>query len=342
MKKISILHRTVDVSVQVFGAMLAFVASLLAANFFVPLSAGIVTASASASGFVPQPLAFLFNAAANALILTTVARRSRFKGLTLVGQLLILSFGTQVFLDQIETGYFISAFPLLQNNFEVYVLTLRGLITSLLFSLLVAGICGGFSSRPRPVADFAVTSDRAVKHAAWLPVIYVGLYMLFGYFVAWQVQAVRIFYGGPADLNGFLDQWGHTLMTKPELPVFQYFRGVLWILCLVPVFLGFSGKRGELIVLSALALAILPTAQLAFANPLMPPAVSLGHFWEVSISTGIYGALCAWFIPSPKARVHQLDGRPNRLTAATMSGGQIATPSVTAPSAGPTSGTIEE
>lgn len=37
------------------------------------------------------------------------------------------------------------------------------------------------------------------------------------------------------------------------------------------LFKGFSGKRIELVILSALALALLPTMQLAFANPLMPP-----------------------------------------------------------------------
>jgi len=30
----------------------------------------------------------------------------------------------------------------------------------------------------------------------------------------------------------------------------------------------------------------------------MPAGVSLAHFWEVSISTGVFGALCAWFIPT--------------------------------------------
>lgn len=65
----------------------------------------------------------------------------------------------------------------------------------------------------------------------------------------------------------------------------------------LPLFKGFSGKRIELVILSALALALLPTMQLAFANPLMPPTVSLYHFVEVSVSTGIFGALCAWFIP---------------------------------------------
>ena len=45
-------------------------------------------------------------------------------------------------------------------------------------------------------------------------------------------------------------------------------------------------------------------AGLAFANPLMPAEVSLYHFWEVSISTGIFGALCAWFVPSHVSTIH--------------------------------------
>jgi hypothetical protein len=121
--------------------------------------------------------------------------------------------------------------------------------------------------------------------------------MLFGYFVAWQSQELRLFYGGPAELNSLISQWSETLMARPDLPAFQYFRGALWLLCLIPLFMGFRGGRAELTVLSALALGLLPTAQLSFANPLMPATVSALHFWEVSISTGIFGALCAWFVP---------------------------------------------
>ncbi len=286
---------------QVPGAMLAFVVSLVVANMLVPLSPEIMAAATSASGFFSAPLAFLFNAAANALVLVWAARRSSFKGLAMAGQLFALSFGAQVLETQIETGYFVSAFPLLHNNFQLYVLVLRGLITSLLFALLVTWIAGGYSKSPRPQAAFTAPADAAVRHGAWLPAVYIALYMLFGYFVAWQVKELRLFYGGPAELNGFFEQWGISLMAKPELPVFQYFRGILWILCLVPLFLGFSGRRVELVILSTLALALLPAAQLAFANPLMPAGVSLGHFWEVSISTGIFGALCAWFIPKSRA-----------------------------------------
>ncbi len=285
------------ITFQGLGAMLAFVVSLAVSNLISPLSPEIMEAAKSATGFLSSGVAFLFNAAANALILVWAARRSSFKGWAMIGQLFALSFGTQVFMTQIETGYFVSAFPLLHNNFQLYNLILRGFLTSLFFSALVTWMCGGFSKNPRSQSVFLVTSDNTIKQSSWLSVVYIVLYMLFGYFVAWQVKELRLFYGGPAELNGFFEQWGISLMGKPELPVFQYFRGILWILCLIPLFMGFSGKRVELIILSALALALLPTAQLAFANPLMPATISLGHFWEVSISTGVFGALCAWFIP---------------------------------------------
>ena len=281
---------------QWLGAAFGFLVCLALANRLLPLPQSLVDA-VPPSGFIPPLIAFLFNGAVNALILVWAARRSSTRGWALWAQLLVLSFGAQVFLTQIESAYFISAFPLLVGTFEVYQFVLRGLVTSALFTLLVTGLTGGFSKAPRPQASFEVTARNGVRHGAWLSAVYIVLYVLFGYFVAWQSQELRLFYGGPAELNSFFAQWGSTLMGRPEIFVFQYFRGELWILCLVPLFMSFSGKRAELVVLSALALALLPTAQLAFANPLMPATISAYHFVEVSISTGIFGALCAWFIP---------------------------------------------
>ena len=282
---------------QTLGAMIAFAVALMIANAISPISPELTEVGKTVKGFLPAGVDFLFNMIINAVILVWVARRSSFKGLVMIGQLFLLSFGTQTFQTQIETGYFMSAFPLLHDNFQLYNLIWRGLMTSLIFSVLLTWIVGGFSRKPRPESNFTVTAEHAVKQGAWLSVVYLVLYFLFGYYVAWQVRELRVFYGGPTELNGFFEQWGLTLMMKPELPVFQYFRGVIWILCLIPLFMGFSGNRAEIVVVSALALGLLPTAQLAFANPLMPAAVSLGHFWEILISNGIFGALCAWFIP---------------------------------------------
>lgn len=289
--------RTATVAViQWLAGLVGFIVSLIIGGLSLPLPKAIMDA-VPPSGFLSPPLAYLFLGAVNALILVWAGRRSTFKGFRMWAQLFVLSFGAQVFMTQIETAYFISAFPLLHGNFAVYEIILHGLVTSALFSLLVTWIVGGFSKTPRPQATFAVSSDNLIRASSWLALVYIGLYLLFGYYVAWQSKDLRLFYGGPAELNSPFAQWGQTLMDRPELPVFQYFRGILWVLCLVPLFIGFSGRRAELVLLSALALGLLPTAELALANPLMPATVSAYHFVEVSISTGIFGALCAWFVP---------------------------------------------
>lgn len=288
--------KIIGLCLQWLGAVVGFLITFTVAGMLLPV-AKTLAAATPPSGMLSLPAALLVNAAVDALILVWSGRRSTFKGAVMWMQLLVLSFGAQVFMTQIETAYFISAFPLLHGNFELYGIVLRGLITSALLTLLVTWMVGGFSKKPGARALYEVTTDRAVKRGSWLALIYVALYLLFGYYVAWQSQEVRLFYGGPSELNSLFAQLGQTFMDRPELPVFQYFRGFLWLVCLIPLFMGFAGGRAELVILSALALGLLPTVELAFANPLMPATVAASHFVEVSISTGIFGALCARFVP---------------------------------------------
>jgi hypothetical protein len=286
---------------QWFGAFVAFIVAMIVANIASPLPQFIME-NTPESGFMSQGVALLFSGAVNATILIWAARRSSLKGFALAGGLFVFSYLAQIFQTQIETSYFVSAFPLLHGNFEVYRLFLRGAITSAIFVLLVTLFVGGFSRKSRAESKFTVHADQFLKAGVWLAAAYFVLYILFGYYVAWQSQVLRVFYGGPADLNSFADQIVTTLMSKPEMPFFQFARGFVWILCLIPLFKSFSGGRAELVILSGLALALLPTIQLAFPNPLMPAEVSLYHFWETSLSTGLFGALCAWFVPTRLAQ----------------------------------------
>ena len=82
--------RLLVILLQVLGAMLAFVISLIISNMISPLSPAIMEAGKSATGFLSSPMAFLFNALTNAVILVWAARRSSFKGLAMFGQLLVL------------------------------------------------------------------------------------------------------------------------------------------------------------------------------------------------------------------------------------------------------------
>jgi hypothetical protein len=244
---------------QWLGASVGFLVGLTLVSLAFPMLESIMS-HRPPSGFLSSSLAFLFNGAANGLVLVWAGRRSSFKGLALWGQLTALSFGAQTLMTQIETAYFISAFPLLHGNFELYAIVWRGLLVSGLLSLLVTWMVGGFSGKPRSAKSFYLTEKGVVRAGAWLAAAYIVLYFLFGYFVAWQSQAVRLFYGGPQELNSIFNQLGQTFMNRPEIVLFQYFRGELWILGLVPLFAGFSGKRWELVAVSALTLALLPTA----------------------------------------------------------------------------------
>lgn len=274
-------------------------AAFIAASLAVPVP-GAIRAAVPASGFLPAPLDFLSFLGSLALLAYWTARGSAVPGWKRVGQVAVLVIGAQTFMTQIETAYFLEAFPLLQGSFETYRMVLRGALWGFAAAAAATLLTGGFRKTARlREPRFTVDPSRALARTAILGAVYLVLYMLFGYYVAWQSEAVRLFYSGNADKLGFFAQWGRSFMEKPEIPVFQWFRGCLWVLCLVPLFRGFTGGRVELTILSGLALGILPTAQLAFPNPLMPPAVSLAHFWEVSVSTGLLGALAALWVPEP-------------------------------------------
>lgn len=147
---------------QWFGALTAFIAAMIVADMAFPLPQFILEKT-PAAGFMPQGAAMLFSGAVNATILVWAARRSSLKGFALAGGLFVLSFGAQVFQTQIETAYFLYAFPLLDGNFEVYRLILRGAITSALFVLLITLFVDGFTRKPRPAAKFTVHADRFLK-----------------------------------------------------------------------------------------------------------------------------------------------------------------------------------
>ena len=152
---------------QWLGAFVAFILSLIAANIISPIPQFIMEKIPEA-GFMYDPAAMLFNGAINATILLCAARRSSLKGFALAGGLFVFSYLAQIFQTQIETAYFLSAFPLLHGNFEVYRLFLRGAITSAIFALLVTLIAGGFSRKRREATKFTVHAERFLKASAWL------------------------------------------------------------------------------------------------------------------------------------------------------------------------------
>ena len=130
-----------------------------------------------------------------------------------------------------------------------------------------------------------------------LPVIYVCLYFLFGYFVAWQQPEVHLFYSGSTEIKPFLT---HILTAPPSIYLLQFFRGLLWIGLALPIIKMMKGKTWEASLAVGLLFGLLLTTQLLLPNPYMPASIRGAHFIETSISTFIYGWLIAWLICYPR------------------------------------------
>jgi len=240
----------------------------------------------------------------NALVLAYPIVRSRWHGLGLIGTVFFVLFGTQTFMSQIETLFFGSAFDISAD--EMRNIILSGALTALFFSPLAVLTLG----KMRRVAEHEEANQRLIMpwHGwAWrlvlLPVIYVCLYFMFGYFVAWQSPEVREFYSGSTALEPFLAHMFGVVQHTSWIFPFQILRGLLWIGLALPIIKMMKGKPWETSLAVGLLLGLLLTTQLLFPNPYMPAPVRLAHFIETSTSTFIYGWLIGWlFSRQPSSR----------------------------------------
>ena len=175
---------------------------------------------------------------------------------------------------------------------ELLNLFLRPLITALTFIPLAIWILGRWkqgTENPTPQTK----SNLQWKEVAWLSAAYMIIYFVFGYFVAWQFEAVRVFYSGSAENAGFVGQIQQTLQTKSFIFLFQFFRGFLWIMFGFPLVMYLKGSKREKITVSVLLYA-LPAMQLIVDNPFMPQQVRLAHLLEVATSNGLFGFLIGY------------------------------------------------
>lgn len=223
----------------------------------------------------------------NAAVLAVAVMRARLRGWRLFASLSIIVFGVQTFMTQMETLFFRSAFPRMTDG------ALASIVAGgFLNAVLSAGAaCLVF----RPAAANAAPASRPNgRRLRWaipaLAVWYVVLYLVFGYFVAWQFAATRVFYSGSDRLVSFFRQYEGQFADSPAFLPFQLLRGILWTGLALLACRTLRRDRFRQVVIAGLVFGLLPSTQLFFPNPLMPPAVRMAHFIEVSISTGIFGA----------------------------------------------------
>jgi hypothetical protein len=169
-----------------------------------------------------------------------------------------------------------------------------GFFTAAVFSPVAVLVLGKWTSGTATSATLGHREPTSAGEWAWKTafagLVFLSLYYLFGYFVAWKNPLVRDFYGG-TDPGTFFAQMRSVVESTPWMLPFQFVRGLLWVALAVLVIRVMRGSWWQ-VALAVSLLFTVPSIYLLFPNPMMPDAVRIAHLVE----TAPYQFLFGWFV----------------------------------------------
>ena len=240
---------------------------------------------------------FLIFSVSVGVVLAYLILRSSWHGWTLVGAIFVGMYGISTVATQVETLFFLS------NKLPhgmIRAIFLQGAITAALFAPLAVLLLGKW----RTSSPARTTSSPGRWHAssvatrlAVIVLAFVFLYMFFGYYVAWQSQAVRQYYGGPEQPSFFAALQANWIR-NPWVYALQVFRALLYAACMSPLIRMLRVARWETALAMALFLSVWTTL-LLLPNPLMPPDVAYTHFRETLGFSIVFGGIAGWLLSKP-------------------------------------------
>lgn len=249
--------------------------------------------------------ALLLVALVSTAVISLVITRATWSGWRLVFATIFAWYGTMTFMTQIESAWFGPSLGITSNMLPALFLNTVPLV--LLFTPLAVWVWGRWRT-----AGADAPGERLPQSALeWLwklaiaAVVYVTLYLGFGYIVAWSNPALREMYGNGANQQVF---------DYARLIPFQVLRSALWVLCALPVIRMVRGPLWSAALVVGLLLGLPTTIVLALPNPIMPDSgVRLSHFVETSSSTFLYGVFITWLLQWRLHQVAQPSSRPAHL-----------------------------
>lgn len=292
MKRPSTLPRWL---VRIVFLYAAFLVLFVAGSMFV---AGSIPANVvSEPGLVSPGIGLLIIAAVDVALIIALILSSRWSGWKLTVLLSAAYFGAVTLLTQIESWYFLSSVKV--NPGLIPGLFLMGVPTAFLFIPLAVW----FTGKTHPPENIQYSFEQSIPVGTWLwkiaalVVLYVILYFVAGHFIAWQNPELRAFYGQPGEARPFFTQMSWILQHDPHLVLLQILRGLLWILCAIPVIRGSNVSPLWTAILLGLFLSVPQNVGLIIANPLMPLAsVRLSHLIETTSSNFVFGFCVSWLL----------------------------------------------
>jgi hypothetical protein len=138
----------------------------------------------------------------------------------------------------------------------------------------------------KPVINFRET----IIKLALIGIIYLCVYMLFGYFIAWQSDELRLFYTGSTEKLSFMGQMVNNIKTNPIIIPFQIIRGILFGITVIPI-KNMVTKNKLSFIISVILMYLCTAIVLIIPNVLFPEKVRIAHFIEMSSSMLLFGLI---------------------------------------------------
>jgi len=270
----------------------------LAAVLFLLLSlaagvSGVSRAAANGGAATPPagmavaaPVLFCLLVAA---LLSWLIARSALSGARLVAAVFLAYFGLGTFMFQIESAVFL---PRQLPPGFVTRLFVMGALIALLAAPAAVWIHGRFrasTATGSPPIGIPPTASAWALRLAWLAAVYVALYLLAGYFIAYRNPDLVAYYGDTA-AGSFPAALQRIWIRMPWLFALQALRGVLWVACVLPFIVSFRGRPWELPLMVGGAFSVWLVMLLA-PNPYMPESVRMSHLVETASSNFVFGCI---------------------------------------------------
>ena len=286
-------------TIKFISLYIIFVLAIILPTFIIPVSTEI-QARISTDMQSKLFLLMLFVSLLGTVSLVVVVNFSNWSQLKLFLGLSFSFFGIEYFMAQIETLYFIEAFSFMPI-IEIFYILIRGLITT--FIVVAASILffGRDKNSVKNKFKYNITNINKIK---WLKkslifaVLYIIFYLIFGYFIAWQYEEVRIFYTGITENISFFEQVLYNIKNMNFFLPYHFLRGILWVIFSIPIILMMAGNKKKTII-SLLLLFAYHGLQIIMAQGFFPPEVIVAHTIETTISASIYGILIGYLFYIP-------------------------------------------
>lgn len=196
----------------------------------------------SEPGLLSQEVGTLVLAVINTLLIVALIVTSRWRGWRLALALAFAYYGSFTFITQIETWYFLSEITVSPELLPR--LFIMGLSIPLIFIPLAVLICKKWKKKDVGISrpKWKMPIMQLLLKLAVIAVVYLVIYWVAGYYIAWQNPGLRAFYGSPGEIEPFFAHTLGTIRNTPGLILLQLVRGVLFALIALPVIIGSKVK----------------------------------------------------------------------------------------------------